>query len=580
MKLFIHYVSKHKVAYTLGLLVLLLVDYFTLYLPQITGEITDAVASFSLELQGILGLCLSMVGISLGLSVGRFLWRYFIFGTSRKIEKELRDDMFKKLVTLSQGYFNQHKTGDLMTNFTNDLEAMRVGIGPAIISAFDGVVMTVMVLYKMIVYVDLKLTLLTLIPMSIIAVGGYFFGDEFEKRFLKKQKSFAKLSDFVQESITGERVIKAFVQERRQDALFKEVNTFNKDQNMHVVNLNATIIPLLDFIIGTCYVITIMYGGYLTIINEITLGRFVAFNAYISILIWPMIAMGDCIISFSQAFAAQERIKAIFDEVPEIVDAKDAVSMDTIKGQIDFNHVYFKYQPDLPYALKDINIHIKPGETLALIGRTGSGKTTFINLLARLYDVSEGSIEIDGVDLRQIPLKTFRSHLAYVIQDNYLFSDTLENNIKFGYREATSEMVQEACKVACVHDNIVGFSQGYQTEVGERGVSLSGGQKQRCSIAQALIKDAPILVLDDALSAVDTDTEEHIIENLKKSRQDKTTIMIAHRISTIKNADHILVLDDGGMVEYGTFDELIALNGEFKSIYDQQQLEKEVDTYA
>lgn len=576
MKLFIHYVSKHKLAYGLGLLVLLLVDYFNLYLPQITGEITDGVASFRLDLGGILNLCLQMVIISLGLSLGRFLWRYFIFGTSRKIERELRDDMFAKLETLSQSYFNSHKTGDLMTNFTNDLEAMRVGIGPAIISAFDAIVMTVMVLYKMIVYVDLKLTLLTLLPMSIIAIGGYYFGDEFERRFLKKQKAFAKLSDFVQESITGERVIKAFVQEKRQDDLFEEVNAYNKKQNMEVVKLNATILPLMDFIIGLCYVITIMYGGYLTIINQITLGRFVAFNAYISMLVWPMIAMGDCIISFSQAFAAQQRIKAIFDEVPDIKEPKDPVEMTTLKGKIDFNDVSFKYQDHLPYALNHIDVHVQPGETLALIGRTGSGKTTFIHLLSRLYDVSDGSILVDGVDIRNLPLKTLREQMAFVIQDNYLFSDTLENNIKFGLKDATHEKVVQACKDACVHDNVMGFTHGYQTEVGERGVSLSGGQKQRCSIARALIKDAPILILDDALSAVDTDTEERIVENLKRTRQGKTTIMIAHRISTIKHADHIMVLDDGKIVEYGSYDELMALNGEFKAICDQQQLEKEV----
>lgn len=570
------YLWRHKISYLLGLLTLLLVDYFNLFIPQFTGEITDGLTTFTLDLNGVLRLVMLLLITAGGIAIGRVLWRFFIFGSSRKIENELRNDMFAKLESLSQSYYNRHKTGDLMTNFTNDLEALRNSIGPAIISSFDAVVMTALVLYQMVRYVDLKLTLLTLIPMSLIAIGGYFFGEAFERRFEKKQKAFAAMSDFVQESITGARVIKAFVQETHQDEEFAAVNEENKKMNMRVVQLMATVMPLLDLVIGASYVITIIYGGYLAITGQITLGRFVAFNQYIGMLIWPMIALGDSITSFSQGRAAIARIKQIFDEEPEIADCEHPLDVTDLYGGISMNGVTFAYGEDMEPALRDITVDIKPGETLAILGRTGSGKTTLVNALMRLYDVQKGTITFDGHEIRQLPLQTLRKHIAYVPQDNYLFSDTLENNIIFGKEGATHADVVKACQAACVHDNIMDFPRRYETVVGERGVTLSGGQKQRCSIARALLRGAPILILDDSLSAVDTDTEDQILENLKQLREGKTTIMIAHRISTVKNADHILVLEDGAVAEYGTFDDLMAQDGIFKAMYEKQQLEKQL----
>ncbi|WP_071441086.1 ABC transporter ATP-binding protein [Traorella massiliensis] len=570
------YIWKYKIPYLLGLLTLLMVDYVNLFIPQITGEITDGLASFTLDLNGVFQLILSLLGVALLITLGRVFWRVFIFGTSRKIENELRNDLFSKLEELSQTYFNTHKTGDLMTHFTNDLEALRNSIGPAVISSFDAIVMTALVLYQMMVYVDFKLTLLTLIPMSLIAIGGYYFGEEFERRFAKKQDAFAKLSDHVQESITGERVIKAFVQEEKQDKAFQKVNDYNKKMNMRVVKLMATFMPLMDFIIGISYVITIIYGGYLALTAQITLGRFVAFNQYLGMLIWPMIALGDSITSFSQGRAAIGRINQVFDEIPDIVDDEHPLDIKELYGDISIRHLSFSYGDEFQDALSDLSIEIKRGETLAILGRTGDGKTTLVNLLLRLYDISEGEILFDGHDIKKIPLHVLRSSIAYVPQDSYLFSDTLERNISFGKRSATHEEVVEVCKMACVHDNIIDFPEGYETVVGERGVTLSGGQKQRCAIARALLKDSPILILDDSLSAVDTDTEDQILENLKKKRKDKTTIMIAHRISTVKNADHILILEEGKKAEYGTFDELMALGGIFKEMYDKQQLEKQL----
>ena len=570
------YIWKHKVSYLLGLLTLLLVDYVNLFIPQYTGEITDGLTSATLTMDGVIGWIAKLLMAALIITIGRVLWRFFIFGSSRKVERALRNDMFAKLTMLTQRYFNEHKTGDLMTHFTNDLEALRQSIGPAVISAFDAIVMTALVLYKMMVYVDFKLTLLTLIPMSFIAVGGYYFGEAFEKRFAQKQEAFAKLSDQVQESISGERVIKAFVQEKKQALAFAKVNQYNKMKNMQVVKLMATVMPLLDFVIGISYALTIVYGGYLAITGQITLGRFVAFNQYLGMLVWPMIALGDSITMISQGRAAIHRIQNIFDEVPEIQDDEHCEAVEALAGNISFEHVNFAYAEGLPLAIEDLNLQINQGETLAILGRTGAGKTTLVNLLMRLYDPDSGVIRFDGHDLRKIPLHTLREDIAYVPQDSFLFSDSLANNIAFGKMDATREEIIQACKAACVHDNIMDFPNGYETRVGERGVTLSGGQKQRSSIARALLKDSAILILDDALSAVDTDTEGQILENLKHIRKNKTTIMIAHRVSTVQNVDHILVLEKGERIEYGTFDELMERQGVFYEMFNKQQLEKQL----
>lgn len=570
------YLWKYKFSYVLGLLTLLIVDYMSLSIPELTGNIVDGLSLGEIDLSGAGKLCLSILACAAIVALGRFLYRYFIFGTARKIEYEIRNSMFAKLETLSQRFYNENKTGDLMTHFINDLQATRMAIGPAIISMFDAIVMTSMVLYKMMFKVDLKLTLMTLFPMLVIAVGGYYFGEAFDKRFGEKQAAFAKMSDHVQESISGERVIKAFTQEKLQLQAFAEINDNNRTKNLRVVKLMASAFPILELVIGTTYVVTLVYGGYLTLHGEITLGSFIAFNSYVGMLIWPMIAFGDTITSVAQARAALTRIRHIYDEIPEIQEAPNCVDVDTLHGDIRFEDVSFSYNADGNEVLSDIDVHIKAGETLAVLGRTGSGKTTFVNLLTRMYDTTKGTIYIDGYDIKKIPLKVLRESIAYVPQDNFMFSDTLLNNIKFGNLDATMDEVIKACQDASIHDNIMDFPDQYETMVGERGVTLSGGQKQRSSIARALLKKSPILIMDDSLSAVDTDTEGQILENLTKLGITQTKIMIAHRVSTVQHADHILVLDEGKIVEYGTHDELMAKNGIFRSMYDKQQLEKEL----
>lgn len=567
------YIKRHKYQYTAGIITLFVVDFANLFIPRLTGTITDGLTAHSLDWNGIKLCLLAIFGLGLTLALGRFLWRFFLFGASRSIEKELRNDMFRHLEKMSVEYYNEHKTGDLMTRFTSDLNAIRMAIGPAVICVFDASVMTIMVICQMMYYVNIRLTLLAIIPMLLICAGEIYYGKIMHARFRERQEAVSDLTDFVQESFSGVRVIKAFVRERSQMRAFARANRHTMDKNLNVVRMQAVVMPLLDVIIGLSSLITLVYGGYLALVGEITLGRFVAFNQYINMLVWPMLACGDAINVFSQGSASTRRIREIFDEKPEIYDRKDVQPPDEIRGDITFSHLTFIHRGHSEPTLKDINLEIPAGTTLAIIGRTGNGKSTLVNLLLRLYNTKPGMILIDGRDINTIPLKALRENIAYVPQDNFLFSDTLKANIAFGAGEEDMDAITCATSVACIHENIVSFPDGYETIVGERGVTLSGGQKQRSSIARALMKDSPILILDDSLSAVDTDTEERILKNLKENRRGKTTLLIAHRISTIQNADVILVLEDGEAKEIGNHESLMAQNGIYRDMFEKQQLE-------
>jgi len=570
--------KKYLPAYLLGLITLLMVDYVDLFVPKLIGEATDGLTAHVLDGHGILLIAGKIILCGAAVMFGRFWWRRFIFGSARKIERALRDQMFEHLETLSLRYFNTHKTGDLMSYFTNDLEAVRLAIGPAVVTSFDATVLTILVLYRMMTYVSVKLTLLAMIPMAAIAVFGYFFGETFERRYAKMQKSFAELSDYVQESVSGERVVKAFVQEKKQYAAFRAVNENKRRATMSVVRLDAAFEPMLHFLVGLTYVVAILVGGYFTIVGDMTLGRFVAFNVYIGSMVWPMLAMGESVTIISQGIAGLDRIHEILDETPDITDPEQPDDVDSLSGQISIRDMSFAYRDDLPEALHNIDVDIAPGETLAVMGRTGSGKSTLVNLLCRLYDVDSGSISFDGHDIRKIPLSVLRESIAYVPQDNFMFSDTLAGNISFGKTDATEEEIISVSEAAELHGDVLDFPEKYETVVGERGVTLSGGQKQRSSIARALIKDAPILILDDSLSAVDTDTEESILEHLKELRGGKTTIIIAHRVSTVQNADNVLVLDEGRMAQYGTYEELSRVPGIFRDMAERQRLEQQLQT--
>ncbi len=567
------YIKRHKWQYIGGMITLLVVDFANLYIPKTTGVITDGLAAHEMDMNGVLKNLGIIVAIGATLALGRFLWRYFIFGASRGIEHEIRDNLFAHLETLDVEYYNEHKTGDLMTRFTSDLNAVRMAIGPAVIAAFDATVMTVMVIGQMIVYVDIRLTLAAVVPMLFIAAGELYYGKIMQKRYRERQEAVSDLTDFVQESFSGVRVVKAFVRERAQIREFAKVNNKAKEKNLNIARMESIVMPLLDVVIGISSLLTLIYGGYLALNGEITVGRFVAFNQYIMMLVWPMIACGEAINMFSQGGASMRRIQEVLEEKPEIANQEGVQEIGEIKGAIRFNHLTFIHRGHSEPTLKDIHLNVPAGTTLAIIGRTGNGKSTLVNLLLHLYNTKPNMIFIDGKDINTIPLKTLRENIAYVPQDNFLFSDTLKSNIAFGTDSAEMEEIVKATKTACIHDNIIAFPDGYETIVGERGVTLSGGQKQRSSIARAIKKNAPILILDDALSAVDTDTEEQILANLKENRKGKTTILIAHRISTIQNADIIVVLEEGEARECGTHKELIELGGIYKDMFEKQQLE-------
>ena len=564
--------------YILGLAALFMVDQVNANVPLLSGELTDGLTQGVLDMGGVWNIALRLLGMGAIIMVGRFCWRIFLFGSARLIERDLRSDLFAHLETLSMSWYNEHKTGDLMAHFTNDLGWVRQMMGMTVISTFDATVMLVLVLISMIRFVSFRLTVIAVFPLLLIMFGDIWFGKVMHRRFLARQEAFSALTDQTQEAISGIRVIKAFVQERRELAAFARANANSREKNLSVVRLMATVMPLLDLVIGMSLLLTLIFGGRMAIYGEITVGQFVAFNSYVTMLVWPMIAVGESISNLSLGLASLRRIRVILDEEPEIRDEGDP-AIRSLKGEIDLDHLTFHYpgtSPDHP-ALSDISVHVSPGETLAVIGRTGCGKTTLISLLERLWETEKPDmIRIDGHPLRTIPLAVLHRDLACVPQDSFLFSDTIENNIAFGVQSASSAGITEASRAADVHDNIMEFPDQYQTMLGERGVTVSGGQKQRISIARALMKNAPVLILDDALSAVDTDTEERILTRLKALRKDKTTLIIAHRISTIQHADHILVLEDGKAAEYGSHEELMALGGLYRSLWEKQQLEAQL----
>lgn len=592
----IPYLLRYKWHYMAGVVILLLVDVANLYIPQFIGEVIDGLSDGVLDQGGVNVLLAKLFAAGAVMMLGRFGWRFCIFGAARGIEYRLRNDMFGHLETLSARYFNSHKTGDLMARFTNDLNAIRMAVGPAVVTAFDAVVMTVMVLLRMVAYVDFRLTAMAFVPLTLVAVGCYFYGIEAKKRQTRRQEAFSRLSDKVQESIAGVRVLKAFVQEEEDFKAFEEASRNSMEKNLSMVKLRAVFGPALDAVTGISLLVTLVFGGKMVLEGQVSIGKFVAFNSYIGMLVWPMIACGDCINNFSQAAAAFQRISAVFREKPDIVDKFPEAPGDGdtpgpdmqdvhIKGDLTLNNLTFTYPDGEEPVLKNVSLHVKAGEMLGVLGRTGSGKSSLADLLLRVYDCAEGSLLVDGRPITEFPLAVLHRDMAYVPQDNFLFSDTLEENIAFGLEARLRDhpelraSIKRAAKAACIHDNIMGFPEEYRTLVGERGVTLSGGQKQRSSIARALLMDASVLILDDSLSAVDTDTEEQILENLMELRKGKTTIIIAHRISTLQKADHVAVLTEGELTEYGTHEELLEKKGFYAHIYEKQQLEQELTEF-
>lgn len=561
--------------YGIGVLWLMLVNGMQLIIPRILGSITDGIREQTISPPDLWLYVLYILAIAAVIGLSRFLWRVFIIGTARKLEYFLRNMLFGHLLTLSASFYNKKKTGDLMAHATNDINAVRMAAGPGIIMITDSLFLTVATIFLMIKTVDLRLTLLALLPLPFMVSIVLFFGKVIHKRFKAVQESFSGLTDRVQENLSGIRVVKSFVQEEAEIARFNRSAQDYVNQNMNLIKLWGLFFPLVQFISALSYLIVLGSGGIMVINGTITLGSFIAFNTYLGLLIWPMMALGWVVNVLQRGAASMERIRELLDQKPEVADGPETQEVSELQGGIEFRNLTFAY-PDGTVALKDINISVKPGQTLAVVGRTGSGKSTLANLLLRVYNPEGGSLWLDGVDVNRLPLETLRQNIGYVPQETFLFSTSIRNNIAFSDINLPMEQVEEAAKTAQVYDNIVDFPHQFETISGERGVTLSGGQKQRVSIARALIKNPRILILDDCLSAVDTHTEEEILKGLKKYMANRTSVIISHRISTVKDADEIVVLDEGRIIERGNHEQLLRRGGIYQQMWYKQQLERKI----
>lgn len=571
------FVIKHKWSYVFGILWLLIVDFIQLLVPQILRNLTNDFQNNQLDSSSIIKYALLIIVTGVGISLGRYLWRIYILGTSRNLEYYLRDKIFNHLLKLSPNYFNTHKTGDLMAHATNDINAVRMALGQGVMMIVDSSFMIVLSLIMMIKTTNLKLTATALFTLPLIIVVVNRFGKIIHKRFGYVQEAFSNLTDTIQESFSGIRVAKSFVQEDLVFENFTNINNDNLKKNLDLVKISGTFHPFIQFISSISFLLVILYGGKEVILNRINLGDFIAFNSYLGLLVWPMMALGFVINSLQRGAASMDRINIILDEIPDITDILNPVELEEPKGNIEFKNVNFKYPNTDSYALKDLNFKLEKGKSLAILGRTGSGKTTIISILMRLYDIKQGSITFDGVDIKELSLNSLRSNIGYVPQDNFLFSTTISENIGFAFDEEVSILkIHEAAQMAEVYDNIIDFPNGFNTILGERGVTLSGGQKQRTSIARAIAKKPAIMILDDSLSSVDTETEEKILNNLKTIMKDTTTIIISHRISTVKDCDEIIYLKEGSIVEQGNHNELLSLNGFYKDLNEKQLLEEKI----
>lgn len=569
---------ENKWSYIFGLFWLLAVDAVQLLVPRILGNLTNDFQNNALNMEQILKYAIYIVLTGTVIGVGRYFWRIYIIGNSRKLEYHLRRELFDHLLTLSPNYFNTHKTGDLMSHATNDINAIRMAMGFGVIMMVDSIFIIVLSLFMMVKTTSLKLTLIAIFNLPIIVFITRKFGTTIYNRSRIVQGAFSDLTEVSQESFAGMRVIKSFVQEDLVSDNFYQVNQDNLKKNLDLVKISGSFRPLLQFIFSISLLITIFYGGKEVIRGNMSLGSFIAFYTYLGLLNWPTRAIGQIINVLQRGAASMDRLNVILDEKPEIVNKDNAINLDTIKGKIQFNDVSFKYPNSNYNALSDINFTLEQGKTLAILGRTGSGKSTLVNLLLRLYDIEEGSIFIDDVEIKDLSLKTLRENIGYVPQDNFLFSQSLKENIAFAFDEEIADnKVYDAAKMAEVYGNIMEFPRAFDTILGERGVTLSGGQRQRTSIARAFIKNPAILILDDSLSAVDTETEEKILDNLHSLTRDTTTIIISHRVSTIQSADEIIFLDQGKIVERGNHDELLNLNGFYKDLYEKQLLEEKIN---
>ena len=567
----------------LGLASLILVDYMQLEVPELYQMVVDGMKYGYVIVDGtqvvfdmallLDRICMPMVGIILALALGRFLWRICFFGTAIWVERDLRDRMFDNARYLSREYYQVNKVGNLMSLFTNDLDTVQECFGWGIMMFMDALFLGVLAVIKM-WNMDPMLTALSLIPMAFLLAVSTVVGKHMTKKWDVRQAAYSKLSDFAQESFSGIAVIKAFVKEAKELMAFKKLNIENEKANVDHTKASVLLRILVMMFVESVICVILGYGGYLVHEDVFSAGQLVEFIGYFTSVIWPIMAVSELIDMTSRAKASLNRLGELLDAKPDVVDRPGAAELTKIRGDIEFRNLTFRYPGGEYDALKNVSFTVKAGENVGLVGKTGAGKTTLVDLILRTYNVPDGTIFIDGHDVNVVKIRDVREACAYVPQDNFLFSDTIERNIAFGAEELGREKIADAARLADVDDNIRQFSRGYETVLGERGVTVSGGQKQRISIARALLKDAPILILDDSVSAVDTKTEKTILENLRATRAGKTTILIAHRISTIEGMDKILFLEDGCIAAVGTHEELYSGNAAYRKMVELQRLEE------
>ena len=570
----------------LGLLALLTVDYIQLMIPRLYRLVINGVNLGEVVIDGetvaftkevlFQHICLPMIIIVLLMVVGRFLWRVCFFGAAVRVTADLRERMFDHSRQLSQQYYQVNKVGNLMSLYTNDLDTIQECFGDGILMFFDATVLGLLALYKM-WRMDYKLTLLALIPAAIMFVIGTIMGTTMTKRWEERQQAFSDLSDFAQENFSGIAVIKAFVKELKELTAFRKLNRENEEINVTYTKIATLLEVLVTLFVESVICVILGYGGWLVYRGQFNAGQLVEYIGYFEAIVWPIMAVSMLIEKTSRGKASLNRITELLDASIDVADRADVHELAAPKGGIEFRHLTFRY-PDGEYdVLRDISFTVAPGESVGIVGKTGAGKTALVDLLLRTYNVADGTLFVDGQDVNSLSIHSVRSACAYVPQDNFLFSDTIAHNIGFGVDDATQEEIDRAAALADVRDNIVDFKDGYETVLGERGVTVSGGQKQRISIARALLKDAPILILDDSVSAVDTRTEKIILDNLKTTRAGKTTLLIAHRISTVEGLDKIVFLEDGRVEAVGPHDELYAACAEYRRMVDLQRLEDETE---
>ena len=584
--LFGKYINKYYLKYIgwylFGLAALVAVDYVQLVVPELYKMTVNGMNTGYVDYNGVKTvfdmdflldrICLPMIGIILTLVAGRFLWRICFFGTAIKVETGIRGTMFDHCRNLPQEFYQKNKVGNLMSLFTNDLETIHECVGMGVMMMLDALFLGVLSVVKM-AHMNLTLTLLSLIPMAMLLAGSLVLGKYLTKKWDRRQAAFSSLSDFAQESFSGIAVIKAFVKESRELIAFKSLNRENEEANVDYTRFSTLMRIFVTLFVESVICVILGYGGYLAYDGVFNAGQLVEFIGYFTAIVWPIMAVSDLIDMSSRGKASLNRVAELLEAKCDVTDSENVTDVEALKGDIEFRNLTFRY-PDGEFdVLENVSFKIKAGENVGIIGKTGAGKTTLVDLILRTYNVPDGTLFIDGHDVNTIPIRTVRKYAAYVPQDNFLFGETIESNIAFATDGGNHDDVETAAKLSDIHDNIMEFPEGYDTMLGERGVTVSGGQKQRISIARALMKDAAILILDDSVSAVDVKTEKVILENLRTTRKGKTTILIAHRITTVQGMDKIVFIDDGKIVAVGKHDELYAGCPEYRTMVDLQKLD-------